>query len=59
DAQPYDTYFFVVAALLVVWLNRRTMFTRHGAVIMVVPSIGDGATTNLPRPPSTATQSEK
>lgn len=59
DAQPYDTYFFVVAALLVVCLNRRTMFTRHGAVIMVVPSIGDGATTNLPRPPSTATQSEK
>ncbi|MDR7150903.1 membrane protease YdiL (CAAX protease family) [Hydrogenophaga palleronii] len=59
DAHPYDTCFFVVAALLVVWLNRQTMFTRHGAVTMVVPVIEDEATKVLPRPPSTATHSEK
>ena len=35
DAQPYDTYFFVVAALLVVWINRRTMRTRDGAITEV------------------------
>jgi len=37
DAQPYDTYVFVPVALLVVWINRRTMFTREGAVTEVVP----------------------
>lgn len=43
DAQPYDTWFFVAAALLVVWLNRQTMFTRQGAVTAVVPATGDEA----------------
>ncbi|MBN2224992.1 MAG: CPBP family intramembrane metalloprotease [Deltaproteobacteria bacterium] len=37
DAQPYDIYLFVAAAVLVVWLNRRTMFTREGAVTEVIP----------------------
>ncbi|MCF7956419.1 MAG: CPBP family intramembrane metalloprotease [Phycisphaerae bacterium] len=37
DAQPYDTFFFAAAALLVVWFNRKTMFTREGAVTNVVP----------------------
>lgn len=32
DAQPYDTYFFVGVAVLVVWINRRAMLTRDGAV---------------------------
>lgn len=32
DAQPYDTYFLVGVAVLVVWINRRTMLTRKGAV---------------------------
>ena len=35
DAQPYDTYFFVGVAVLVVWINRRAMLTRHGAVTEV------------------------
>lgn len=35
DAQPYDTYFFVVVAVLIVWINRRTMRTRDGAVTEV------------------------
>jgi hypothetical protein len=26
DAQPWDTLMFVMAAVIVVWLNRRTMF---------------------------------
>jgi uncharacterized protein len=37
DAQPYDMYLFAVVALVVVWVTRRTMFSRHGAVTAVVP----------------------
>lgn len=37
DAEPYDTYLFVGAAVLVVWLNRKTMFTKDGAIVKVVP----------------------
>jgi uncharacterized protein len=37
DAQPHDTYLFVVAAVLVVFFNRNTMFTREGAVTEVIP----------------------
>ncbi|EPX81056.1 Abortive infection protein [Litoreibacter arenae DSM 19593] len=36
DAQPYDTIFFVLAAAIVVWVNRDAMFDRnsgHTAVI--------------------------
>lgn len=38
DAQPYDTYFFVGVAVLVVWINRRTMLTCDGAVTEVFAS---------------------
>jgi CAAX protease family protein len=37
DAQPYDTYFLVVFAVLIVWLCRKEMFTRKGAVTEVIP----------------------
>jgi len=37
DAQPYDTILFAAAAILVVWLNRKTMFNREGAVTRVIP----------------------
>jgi hypothetical protein len=37
DAQPYDTFFFVAAAILVVWLNRKAMFTKEGAITEVIP----------------------
>ena len=37
DAQPYDIYLFVVAAALVVWFNRKAMFTKEGAVTRVIP----------------------
>jgi membrane protease YdiL (CAAX protease family) len=37
DAQPYDTYLFLVAAIIIVLLNRKTMFTRKAAVTEVVP----------------------
>jgi membrane protease YdiL (CAAX protease family) len=37
DAQPYDIYLFSAAAVVVTWLNRKTMFTRDGAVTEVVP----------------------
>ena len=36
DAQPYDTYLLVPVALLIVWLNRRTMFSRKDAVTEVI-----------------------
>jgi membrane protease YdiL (CAAX protease family) len=38
DAQPYDTWTFVAAAVLTAWINRKTMFTRQGAVTEVVPA---------------------
>lgn len=37
DAQPHDTYLFVVSAVLVVFFNRNTMFTREGAITEVIP----------------------
>lgn len=39
DAQPYDTYLLIVVASLVVWWNRKGMFTKEGAVIEVIPHI--------------------
>lgn len=39
DAQPYDTIFFVLAALAAIWLNRDSMFSRHGAITSVVPGL--------------------
>jgi uncharacterized protein len=38
DAQPYDTWLFVVLAGVVVWLNRDAMFARQGAITEVVPT---------------------
>ncbi len=35
DAQPYDTWLFVVVAAVVVWRNRETMFSRHNALTEV------------------------
>ncbi|MGK2950805.1 MAG: CPBP family glutamic-type intramembrane protease [Thiobacillus sp.] len=37
DAQPYDTLFFVAAALIVVWLNREVMLNRDWGVTEVIP----------------------
>ena len=36
DAQPYDTILFVVAAVLVVWLNRKKMFIKEAGIIYVI-----------------------
>jgi membrane protease YdiL (CAAX protease family) len=36
DAQPWDSFVFVGIAVIVVLLNRRTMFTRDGAVTEVL-----------------------
>ena len=40
DAQPYDTIFFVLVALLVVWVNREQMFSRSAGVTEVIPESG-------------------
>jgi membrane protease YdiL (CAAX protease family) len=37
DAQPYDTVFFVLAAVIVVFLNRDTMFRLGGSATAVIP----------------------
>jgi membrane protease YdiL (CAAX protease family) len=39
DAQPYDTYLLIVVASVVVWWNRKGMFTKEGAVTEVIPHI--------------------
>ncbi len=50
DAQPYDTYLLIAIAALVAWLNRKTMFTKAGAVTGVIPPIrsrsGNGGSAN-------------
>ncbi len=39
DAEPYDTVLFVAVAALVVWINRKSMFRKAGAVTdIIVPS---------------------
>jgi membrane protease YdiL (CAAX protease family) len=38
DAQPYDMIFVVAVALVVVVLNRKTMFRSSGAVTQVIPA---------------------
>ena len=37
DAQPYDTYLLIVVAALVVWWNRKDMFTKEASVTEVIP----------------------
>ena len=39
DAAPHDTIMFVAAAIVVVIINRTTMFSREGAVTEVIPDI--------------------
>ena len=38
DAHPHDTIIFMSAAIIVVFLNRKTMFSKDGAVTEVIPS---------------------
>jgi len=37
DAQPYDTYIIIVIAAIIVWVNRKTMFTKEGSITRVIP----------------------
>jgi uncharacterized protein len=37
DAHPNDTIMFVAAAIIVVWLNRKAMFSKSGGVTEVIP----------------------
>lgn len=38
DAQPYDTYLLIIVASLVVWWDRKSMFTKEGAVTEIIPT---------------------
>lgn len=49
DAQPWDTLVFLIAAVVIVWLNRETMFTREGAATEVVAP-GDDAASEVRTP---------
>ncbi len=40
DAQPYDTYILIFAASLIVWWNRKNMFSREASVTEVIPGQG-------------------
>ncbi|SDZ06868.1 hypothetical protein SAMN05444004_105257 [Jannaschia faecimaris] len=40
DAQPWDTWILAAVALVIVWWNRDSMFTREGAVTKVIPTCG-------------------
>lgn len=37
DAQPYDTYCFILVAIAIIWLHRDTLFTRADAITEVIP----------------------
>ena len=37
DAQPFDNYIIIVISVIVIWFNRKTMFTKEGAVTRVIP----------------------
>jgi hypothetical protein len=46
DAQPWDNLLFVTVAVIIVWLNRRTMFERDSAVTdILMPEQGDKSLT--------------
>jgi len=40
DAQPWDTWILVAVAVVVVWLDRKRMFSREGAITDVIPGEG-------------------
>ncbi|MGJ5621540.1 CPBP family glutamic-type intramembrane protease [Sulfitobacter sp. MF3-043] len=42
DAEPHDTWILVAVSVVVVWLNRATMFSRDGAVTRVIPGTNEG-----------------
>jgi membrane protease YdiL (CAAX protease family) len=37
DAQPYDTVFVVIAASIILWLNRKTMFGKGYGITIIIP----------------------
>jgi membrane protease YdiL (CAAX protease family) len=43
DAQPWDYGLYVIAAVIIVWLNRRTMFDRNAGVTDVLMPEASGA----------------
>ena len=47
DADPYDTYILIVVAVVIVYVNKKTMFIKEGAVTRVIPADQEGAQSNL------------
>ncbi len=41
DAQPYDTYLLAAVAVVVVWFNRKTMFSRQGGITEIIPPVAE------------------
>ncbi len=40
DAQPYDNFLFIAVAVLCVWINRKSMFSKEGSIKTVIPPDG-------------------
>ena len=36
DAQPYDTYLLIIVAIVIVWIKRKEMFSKDGAVTKII-----------------------
>ena len=46
DAQPYDTYILVVVAAVIIWFDRKAMFSRDSSMTQVIsPEPAQGVTT--------------
>jgi membrane protease YdiL (CAAX protease family) len=49
DAQPWDDYLFVVLALVIVWVNRKAMFSRLDSATALLRDRKEGATLYRPQ----------
>lgn len=49
DGRPWDSIGFLLVAIVVVWLNRRTLFSREGAVTDVLMPGAGGAAAGAPQ----------
>lgn len=43
DAQPYDNFLFIAVAVLCVWINRNSMFSKEKSIKTVIPPDGMSA----------------
>ena len=50
DSQPWDSLLFAIVAVIIVWLNRRTMFQRgSGVTNILMPEQEDMNDSSIPK----------